>query len=74
MNNKEKKEIILKIKSDDRNIKLFPNNVPDEYKNDIDVIKAERKSGMRTIERRGFDVINQRFFIHESVLNYSESF
>lgn len=45
-------------------------DIPDMYKENIKVIQAEREIGERIIEKIGFDVIHQRFFVYENILHY----
>lgn len=72
MKNKDKKIIIERLQTKDRRRKIYHSSVPDEYKEDKDIIDLERKIGMRKIDRIGFDVINQVYFVHEFVLDYNE--
>ena len=62
--NPEAKRIIKELKSG----KLEVRNVPEEFALDSDVIRAERKLGLRKSGHRGFDVITQTFFIEENWL------
>ncbi len=71
MNTKEKNIIIKQLKSKE----IYHNELSEECKSMKDIIDAERKFGLRTIDKIGFDVINQVFFVHEKVLyrsNYSK--
>lgn len=72
MKNKEKNIIIERLQTKDRRRKIYHSSVPEEYKEDKDIIDVERKIGMRKIDRIGFDVINQVYFVHEFVLDYNE--
>ena len=72
MNNKEKKVIIERLQTKDRRRKIYHSGVPEEYKADKKIIDIERKNGMRKIDRIGFDVINQVYFVREFVLDYNE--
>lgn len=58
----EVKRIIKELKSG----KLEVRNVPDEFTLDSNVVKAERKLGLRKSGHRGFDVITQTFFVEEN--------
>jgi|GEM_PF-3786517 len=40
-----KKEIILKIKQNDENTRIYPRDVPEEYFHDNDIVKIERDMG-----------------------------
>lgn len=42
-------------------------DIPEEYKNNRDVIKAERKLGLRKVYRCGYDVISDIFFVEEEI-------
>ena len=44
-------------------------NVPEEFALDSNVVKAERKFGLRKSGHRGFDVIDQTFFVEEDWLH-----
>ena len=59
--NPEAKHIIKELK----NGKLEMRNVPEEFALDYNVVKAERKLGLRKSGYRGFDVITQTFFVEE---------
>ena len=60
----EAKHIIKELK----NGALEVRNVPEEFALDSNVVKAERKLGLRKSGHRGFDVIAQRFFVEEVML------
>lgn len=72
MNREEKKGIIECLITEDRERKLYHDDIPDKYKEDKKIIEIERQVGMRKIGKRGFDVIRQVFFVHEDVLNWNE--
>ena len=59
--NSEVKRIIKKLKAGD----LTVNSVPEELSRNIDILRAERKLGLRKSGHRGFDVIRQEFFVEE---------
>ncbi len=61
MQTKELKKIIRQLKT----YKIHVQEVPEEFKNNIDIIRAERRYGLRKSGNRGFDVINQEFFVEE---------
>ena len=61
MANAEVERIIKELKSGE----LEMRNVPEEFALNSDVVKAERKLGLRKSGRRGFDVISQLFFVEE---------
>lgn len=61
MANAEVERIIKELKSGE----LEMRNVPEEFALNSDVVKAERKLGLRKSGRRGFDVIAQVFFVEE---------
>ena len=67
-----KGEIINCLRTKDKNKKIYHSGVPDEYKRNKDIINEERNLGMRKIDKIGFDVINQVYFVHESVLAIKE--
>lgn len=57
----EAKRIIKELKSGELEVR----NVPKEFALDANVVKAERKLGLRKSGYRGFDVITQTFFVEE---------
>lgn len=57
----EAKSIINQLKSGELEVR----NVPKEFALDSNVVKAERKLGLRKSGYRGFDVITQTFFVEE---------
>lgn len=52
--------------------RVFHFDIPIELQDDQDIINAERGCGIRKVERAGFDVINQHFFVEESVYCHSK--
>lgn len=40
-------------------------DIPEECRDNIQVIKAERRNGLRITTERGYDVITDRFFVKE---------
>lgn len=50
--------------------------IPEEIRNDIKIVKTERKLGIRKSDKRGYDVIQGNFFVDEIVMteNYSHDF
>ena len=67
--NKEISIIIKNIKK--KNIDY--QDIPLELRNNIDIIEAERKSGMRVYSHRGYDVIFNRFFVQEYIMDFSNN-
>ncbi len=61
--NKEVKKIISDLKKQ----RISIDDIPDQFKNDWDVIVTERRLGLRTVGRRGYDVISGRFFVEEKI-------
>ena len=59
--NSEIKKIIKKLKTGEMAI----NSVPEGLSYDIDILRAERRLGLRKSGYRGFDVIRQNFFVEE---------
>lgn len=57
----EAKRIIKELQRGELEVR----NVPEEFALDSNVVKAERKLGLRKIGHRGFDVITQTFFVEE---------
>ena len=54
----EAKRIIKELKSGELEVR----EVPEEYTLNRDVVRAERRLGIRKSGHRGFDVITQKFF------------
>lgn len=63
MIDKEIKQIICQLESFEMNIR----DVPEELRNNKDIIAAERKFGLRKEFNRGFDVIHNFFFVEEEI-------
>ena len=59
--NPDVKCLIKKLKSGELEVR----NVPEEFALDSNVVKAERKLGLRKSGHRGFDIIAQTFFVEE---------
>lgn len=57
----EAERIIKELKSGELEVR----DVPEEFALDSNVVKAERKLGLRKSGHRGFDVIAQIFFVEE---------
>lgn len=57
-------EIIRRLKK--KEIRVF--DVPEEYKNDIQIVIFERKAGFRITGKRGFDIISNSFFVEETLI------
>lgn len=68
MTEKEIKQIIRQLKT----YKLSIDDVPEEVAFDKEIIRAERKYRLRRTKNRGFDVINQNFFVEEEMF-YKDS-
>ena len=43
-------------------------DIPEEYRQNKDIVSIERKLGIRTSGKRGFDIIRNRFFVKETVV------
>lgn len=72
MKNKEKNELILRLNAKKTSEKIYHSMLPEKYEDDLDIILAERQLGMRTIDSIGFDVIWNKFFVYESVLDIDD--
>lgn len=59
------KRIIKELKSGELEVR----NVPEEFALDSNVVKAERKLGLRKSGHRGFDVIAQTFFCRRRLVS-----
>ena len=67
--NKEISMIIKNIKK--KNIDY--RDIPLELRDNPDIIEAERKAGMRVFSSRGYDVISNRFFVEENIIDFSDN-
>ncbi len=65
-------DVIKYLRAKDRTQKIYYSDIPEEYREDKKSIIAQRKYGIRKIDKIGFDVINQVYFVHEFVLDYNE--
>lgn len=54
--------------------KIYHFDIPEELQDDWDIINAERECGIRIIDKIGFDIINQCFFVEELVHCFSKDF
>lgn len=63
MKAEEINHIITQLKSHEIQIR----DVPEEIKNNIDVVKAERELGLRKTCKKGFDIIRNLFFVEEQL-------
>lgn len=52
--------------------RIYHFDIPEELQDDWDIINAERKCGIRVIDKIGFDIINQCFFVEELVYCYGK--
>jgi len=67
--NKEVSNIIKKIKM--KNIDYI--DIPLELRENPDIIDAERKVGLRVFSNRGYDVISNRFFVEENIIDFRDN-
>lgn len=56
-------EIIRKL----QNYELRVIDVPEEFESNMEIIRAERKLGLRLSNEKGFDVLSQNFFVNEEL-------
>ena len=63
MSKSEKSRLLRGLK----NRSIYHEDLPEEYKEDKDIIECERSIGIRRVGKRGFDVINQTYFVSEIV-------
>ena len=73
----KKEEIIKKLRI--KRKKFDYNDIPEEYRGDIEIIKVLREVGIRKIEKRGYDVITNKFFVYEfigcrEIINFFDDF
>ena len=52
---------------------IFPLDITGKEKNDPDLAKKQRENGLLLTGRRGFDIISNRFFVEERLLNGAQS-
>lgn len=60
--NQEIKSLIKSLEKEELSIR----DIPDEFALDSNIVKTERKLGLRKSGHRGFDVITQTFFVEEN--------
>lgn len=63
--NEKIKAVVEKLK----NGKYFFNDVPIKLQNEMEIVTTQRKLGIRTATKKGYDVISNSFFVEESVIN-----
>ena len=63
--NKEIRHLISQLKKGE----ICIEDIPSTYRNDVNLVVAERKLGLRKLSRCGYDVIHDRFFVEEDVLS-----
>ena len=68
-NNKEKQIVIKLIK----NKSICYIDIPLDLRDDKDIIEAERRTGMRVLASRGYDVILNNFFVEEEIIDFSDN-
>ena len=69
-----RKQSIIQLLSPKRKSRrrIYHFDIPVELQNDQDIINAERECGIRKIEKIGFDIINQCFFVEELIHCYKD--
>ena len=67
MQKKDNKPSLMQCMEMIKKKKMFHNEVPEEYKENIEIIRVEVSSGLRTFERRGFDIVRNHFFVFQTV-------
>lgn len=63
---KEIKEILKGLKNKERVLQ----SIPPEYQYNKEVLKTERKNGLRIDGKRGFDVIKNQFFVEGEIVSH----
>ena len=53
-----------------KNKKISHNNLPDVYKNNSSIIELEKQLGTRNFTSKGFDIINNNFFVNEEIIDF----
>lgn len=66
--NKDVSMIIKNLKK--KNISYH--NIPVELRDNIKIIEAERITGMRRYSNRGYDIICNRFFVEEDIIDFDD--
>ena len=61
----EIKSLIAQLKKGEIQV----SEIPVEYSTNIDIVKVERKLGLRVLGRRGYDVIRDEFFVEEELFD-----
>lgn len=66
------KETLMIIK-DIKNKNISYRNIPIELRDNTDIIEEERLSGMRVFSNRGYDIIFNRFFVEEDIIDFDDN-
>ncbi len=66
------KEMLMVI-SDLKNKNISYYDIPLELRENVEIINAERISGMRVYSNRGYDIIFNRFFVEEDIIDFSNN-
>ena len=66
------KEMLMVI-SDLKNKNISYYDIPLELRENVEIINAERISGMRVYSNRGYDIIFNRFFVEEDIIDFSDN-
>lgn len=62
---------ILSVINNLKNKKINYYDIPLELRDNIDIINTERTLGMRVYSNRGYDIITDRFFVEEDIVDLS---
>lgn len=64
---------ILKLINDLKNKNIAYSDIPIELENNTEIIQAERESGMRVFSNRGYDIISNKFFVEENIIDFTDN-
>lgn len=64
---------ILMVISNLKNKNISYYDIPLELRDNTEIINAERMSGMRVYSNRGYDIIFNRFFVEEDIIDFSDN-
>lgn len=64
---------IKKIIAQLHNKEICVSKVPEEYRNDPRIVRAERELGLRITGKRGYDVLTGTFFAEETLVSIDET-
>lgn len=73
MGEKNMNKKILKLINDLKNKNIDYDDIPIELENNTEIIQAERELGMRIFSNRGYDIISNKFFVEENIIDFTDN-